>query len=56
MKNRAAQYRHDALAALWSGAEEDAIVSFATAIQLDPDDARSQQDLEALLARRAAAR
>ena len=56
VKNRAAQYRHDALASLWSGAEEDAIVSFATAIQLDPDDARSQQDLEALLARRAAAR
>jgi predicted Zn-dependent protease len=56
VKNRAAQYRHDALASLWSGAEEDAIVGFATAIQLDPDDARSQQDLEALLARRAAAR
>jgi spermidine synthase len=53
--NRARQFRHDALAALWSGDEEEAIASFATAIRLDPDDLRSQQDLEQLLERRAAA-
>jgi cytochrome c-type biogenesis protein CcmH/NrfG len=54
VKNHAAQYRHDALASLWSGDEEGAIVAFATAINLDPEDAQSQRDLEQLLARRAA--
>jgi len=52
--NRAAQYRHDALAAQWSGDEEEAIASFAAAIRLDPEDEQSQRDLEALLERRAA--
>jgi len=54
VKNHAAQYRHDALASLWSGDEENAIVAFATAINLDPEDAQSQRDLEQLLAKRAA--
>jgi spermidine synthase len=52
VKNRAAQYRHDALAAEWSGAPDEAIGNFAAAIRLDPEDKQSEQDLERLLSAR----
>lgn len=49
VRNRAAQFRHDALAAQWSGSTDDAIANFTSAIRLDPDDERSKADLERLL-------
>jgi tetratricopeptide (TPR) repeat protein len=49
IKNRAAQYRHDALAAEWSGTPDEAINNFAAALRIDPDDKQSEQDLERLL-------
>jgi len=55
VKNRAAQSRHDALVALWAGEQEEAIAHYATAIKLDPEDQRSQQELQQLLDSRVAA-
>ena len=52
VRNRAAQFRHDALAALWSGSSDEAIANFTSAVRLDPDDERSKRDLERLLTER----
>jgi tetratricopeptide (TPR) repeat protein len=52
VRNRAAQFRHDGLAALWSGATDEAIANFTSAVRLDPDDRRSQDELERLLSAR----
>ena len=55
VKNRAAQFRHDALAAQWNGDQDEAISNFVSAIKLDPDDHQSEQDLQRILDSRAAA-
>jgi len=52
VRNRAARFRQDALAAQWSGSTDEAIAAFASAIRIDPDDVRSQADLERLLSER----
>jgi len=52
--NRAAQFRHDGLAALWSGDTDDAVANLSAAVRLDPGDERAQQELTKLLASDAA--
>ncbi|HEY8514417.1 MAG TPA: fused MFS/spermidine synthase [Candidatus Binatia bacterium] len=48
--NRAAQFRHDAAVALWSGNTEEAITYLSAALRLAPDDPKAQQELARLLA------
>ena len=52
VRNRAAQLRHDGLAALWSGDRDAAIEAFAAALRVDPDDALAEQELDRLLSER----
>ncbi|MEW6268264.1 MAG: tetratricopeptide repeat protein, partial [Thermodesulfobacteriota bacterium] len=47
--NRAAQFRHDAAVALWSGDTDEAITYLSAAVRLAPDDEDAQQELARLL-------
>jgi spermidine synthase len=47
--NRAAQFRHDGLVALWSGDTDGAISNLSAALRIDPDDRHAQQELDKLL-------